>query len=70
MQVQGEVIPMRRRKMSVTLKDELVGKLKVEAKKDRRSLSQLIEIWLEDALAVQRSPRNGRRPPRTEEISV
>ena len=37
-------------KTSVTLDAELATKLKAEATRQRRSMSQLVEIWLEDML--------------------
>jgi hypothetical protein len=42
-------------KTSVSLDTHVMEKLKSEAARDRRSVSQLIEMWLEDALAVRES---------------
>ena len=43
---------MKKKKTSVSLTDNLLDQLRTEAKRQRRSVSQLIEIWLEDALAA------------------
>lgn len=37
-------------KTSVSLRRETLRKLKAEAKRSRRSVSQLVEIWIEDTL--------------------
>ena len=42
-------------KTSVSLDIHLMEKVKSEAARERRSVSQLIELWLEEALAVRDS---------------
>jgi hypothetical protein len=52
---------MKRTKTSVSLENKLLGELRVEARSHRRSLSQIIEMFLVDALSVHRSLKLGRR---------
>lgn len=45
---------MAKRKTSISLRKETLRKLKQEARRQRRSVSNIVEIWIEDQFA-----RNG-----------
>jgi hypothetical protein len=49
----------KRFKTSISLDCELIDQIKAEAARERRSVSQLIEIWIEEGLAVHQSLREG-----------
>jgi hypothetical protein len=40
-------------KISLSLDQVIIEKLKAEAVKDRRTVSQLVEIWLQDAITMK-----------------
>jgi hypothetical protein len=46
---------------SVTLDCDLLDEVKAEAARENRSVSQLIEIWIREVLAVQQSLREGNK---------
>jgi hypothetical protein len=46
-------------KTSVTLDCDLIDQVKAEAARERRSVSQLIEIWIEEGLEFTKSLREG-----------
>jgi predicted CopG family antitoxin len=58
---------MAKQKTSISLRDKTLRKLKKEAKRQRRSVSQVVEIWIEDELSL-----NGeiQVPAQTPEMAV
>lgn len=59
------VKPMARLKTSLSLDRALHARIKQEAKRQRRSVSSLVEIWIEDELlsrpAAPSRARNGKK---------